>query len=460
MNEENLVLRKIESTIDVKSIKYHNIPLWWVLRIYLYDSMYGKSIGFVQHQDLSISKIIKIARSFLYYNPFKLFLKRDMWVFNSADSRRMIGNHAYHRVSGSIIEQFPNSLVIESVFPSFHKRKKYTRGEHVIGISVFYFVMLFIDVYLRLVRPKIVNESLIIDILKKTKTSLNYLSIVRVFLSQYFALNCILKLNRPRLATIECPYTQLGFVLALKKNGVKVVELQHGVINSSHYAYNSTLKNDVYNVDAILVYGDIVKNCFMFDNDKYVRASEIYVVGSSILERYLSLKLVDPFEKYRGTFISIILISGQEDNEKALFDFINEVAASLSKVLFIYVPRRNKDYKAWINSENICIQNGNIYTFIKYCDLHSTLNSTTCLEANFFNKCNLFMNINGISDDYYGDVLNENFGAFYADTPGDYIRIYNSLSTNKSATRNEDCYASNHNILVNKALNAILNKYF
>ncbi len=151
--------------------------------------------------------------------------------------------------------------------------------------------------YLKLKGLFFENEEILRQILANIGISLNYKSIIMKFLSSYKAMDLLLTLNKPKIAVMECPYgeTGFGYVYAFKKRNVKVIELQHGVINSSHYAYNSLLKNKWYGDDYLFVFGEKDRKCFQTENTNYIDNENIRVTGHFLLSKYTELKVKDPF---------------------------------------------------------------------------------------------------------------------------------------------------------------------
>lgn len=63
----------------------------------------------------------------------------------------------------------------------------------------------------------------------------------------------------------------MGMVWSAHDNGIPVVELQHGVLNAHHYAYNPTFHSDELYPDEICVYGDVEYDYFMNHSRQYAK---------------------------------------------------------------------------------------------------------------------------------------------------------------------------------------------
>ena len=134
-----------------------------------------------------------------------------------------------------------------------------------------------------------------------------------------------------------------------------------------------------------------------------------------------------------------------------MFSFTKALADN-KNYLFVYVPRNH--YGNESNLDNLQIWNGaNIYECIKWCDIHVTMYSTTCLEAQFFHKPTIFYNQENLSRQYYGDTLSEENGCYYVDTIADFWAAVKVLE--EQTIEFKEMFA--HDTLTN--MRRVLNKY-
>lgn len=76
------------------------------------------------------------------------------------------------------------------------------------------------------------NEALMKEILEKNKWNFDYVYFVRYLVAQRKILNFVLSITRkPDRVLIECPYNMMDMCGLSSGAGIKVVELQHGVVN-------------------------------------------------------------------------------------------------------------------------------------------------------------------------------------------------------------------------------------
>lgn len=71
----------------------------------------------------------------------------------------------------------------------------------------------------------------------------------------------------------------MGYVWSLHEHGIPVIELQHGVLNDKHYAYNSEYRSNELYPDTLCVFGDDEYNYMQSDGCYYckdVRKTGLY----------------------------------------------------------------------------------------------------------------------------------------------------------------------------------------
>ena len=255
--------------------------------------------------------------------------------------------------------------------------------------------------------------------------------------------------TKPKVAFFLCPCTSMGFIWSLHNHGIPIVEMQHGVLNASHYAYNSKFHSDIFYPDHICVFGEDEYKYFTKDNPIFCK--KITQTGSFILEKSNLFFEKDIFKEYRTTYSRVIVVAGQMGYEGALSDFVDKIAKLSTDTLFVYIPRY-QDVELKIDSPNVIIKKGvNIYEYLKWCDIHMTVSSTTCLESQFFYKPTIFYNYQNRPLDYYVKVLTEENGAYYINNPNDFLGIIDEVQNHNHTYR--DIFAHGHLGLIKSVLN-------
>lgn len=453
MKEQSDQILQIENNYPVSQIQYHGIYLWGHIRIYLFDKLLSVNNGFVRRGKVGASSMKVILKGLFYYNPFRLFKKWDIWLFVAADRRKVVNEIAVHRVSGVIPEICKKTLLIEKPFPQFHFPNNQVIEKNIVSESILFIFTYIYEIALKIIKPKIENEEIIACIINDYNIKFEYKNVIYRFLSQYMMMKLLLKIiKKPKVVFIEVPYTSMGYILAFKRSGIKVIEMQHGVLNENHFAYNSILKNNQYLPDSILVYGNREYECFDKSIKCYVPKSHVEMVGSYILEKMHEQLSLGVFDSEHKIFQTIVVITAQELIETKLIAFVNEAAMLDKTVLYAYVPRIEKDYSDKLIGDNIKIVTGNVYNIIKECDIHSTVFSTTCIEAQYLKKINIFIDVDDLGSNYYGDILTAKDGAYYASSPIEFINLL-QLHRNDVIKFETVFFANGHKSKMEKIIN-------
>lgn len=403
-------LTEIERTYDVESIRVDGISVWPLLRIYLFQV-----IGQTDHRKahrLSKGKFATVLRGLFAYNPLKVFGSHRTWVFNAAERRKQLNGAFVHRVSGFVSELLPDALFIEKPSErSFHRKKSEIAEKAIVSES---WILVSAHLLERIMPRKwavIENEALMKEILEKNKWNFDYAYFVRYLVAQRKILNFVLSITRkPDRVLIECPYNMMGYVWAFKRRGIKVVELQHGVVNQSHYAYVYNRSSVLY-PDCIWVYGERERDFFEHVNPNYSKTVE--QTGLYILEKANEVFTEDIFAPYRNRYSKIVVFAGQAAVERPVYSFLKRAADLNPEWLFVYIPRYPVENFPVRNANVVYAAKVNIYQYLKWCDVHATVSSTTCLEAMYYRKPTVFYDYENLASEYYGGFLSSGKGVEY-----------------------------------------------
>lgn len=431
------ILHDIESKYDVMSIKYKDISLWNFLRLRLLDCISVK-------KEIKIStSIVKIVfKSLFYSSPFQFCKKYDLWNFTAAERRKKVGNKQIHRISGAICQIPLKTLMIEKPSQVFgHYQKAEIEESNILSES---WMLLFTQFFERLPLVRlsdIVNHEVIDQILADYKLDFDYMNYVKMLDAQRRSMNLILTFSKkPKAILFECPYGTMGYLWAFHDHNIKVIELQHGVINSNHCAYNAKEYEPNLTPDAICVFGVEEYDFFTKKASKY--AKDVYLTGLYMLEVANELFKEDIFEEERKQYERIVVVSGQAGYEEQLSKYINKVAGILNKALFVYIPRHN-DTVLNFERNNIRLVTGvNIYQYLKWADIHITISSTTCLEAHYFHTPTIFYDYQKMASTYYSKILTAENAVVYLSSEVGFYEAYNHLLNGSFTFR--EIFAHNH----------------
>lgn len=411
------LLHHIEEKYDVMSIRVNGLSVWPLLRIRLLDKISGddairKSTGF--------TAIKEVLETLFYYNPLKYFHNYKVWVFSHNGSRNLIGDKRIERTTGCVIDAEPRTLFIEK--PSFNQIKYPRRSIPEKQIVSESWLLMFVHILAKIYpikKIKIENEDCLKKLLTVHNIRFNYHDAICLLIAQKKVFDGLLSItHKPQSVIIECTYTIMGYVWSLHMHGIKVIEMQHGVLNKHHYAYNSKYHSDMLYPDEMWVWGD--------EEYKYMTSEECHFctsvqkVGMYFLDYAKKHFTTDPFFEYRKKGMTICVIAGQTGYEDKMAKYTESIAGDNPGCMFIYVPRR-VDAKLSFKSENILFKPGiNIYEYMLWCDIHVTISSTTCLECQYYKKPTIFYNYDNRAAVYYGEVLKEENGVVYTNDARDF----------------------------------------
>lgn len=418
-------LKEIEAKYDTPAIKYKGLPIWLFLRTYFVENMFTE----VPKANIkpSVSNVMFILRNVFFYNILALFKKSKVWIFDTSNTRKQVGDKFIHHASGSITEICKESLLFEMPDPlKGHISKEDIKENRIISGSVLIMVSRALALLLKRKKITIEGQEILNAILRECKSDIDVSYYVSFLIAQKKTLDILLRLTcHPKVIFMVCPYTQMGFVWSAHAHNIPVVELQHGVLNENHYAYCPPFHSPIFHPTEICVYGE-KEYCFLSQKtNMYV--NNVSMTGLYMLDCADKHFSEDVFSAFRSSYEKICVVAGETGRENILASFIDRVASIVPGCMFIYVPR-HEEPDLEFKSENVKYMFGsNIYQLLKWCDLHCTMMSTTCLEAHYFHKPSIFYEVDGSSYLYYGNVINEKNGAFYAKTEEEFKEYYDHL---------------------------------
>jgi hypothetical protein len=248
----------------------------------------------------------------------------------------------------------------------------------------------------------------------------------------------------------------LSAVKAAKALRIPVIEFQHGWIGKEHPAYNVHIKLDKYCFpDYLLVFGK--KDIEVFENSLFIKPENVFPIGSFYIE-YIKRNhkkdsaLVERICNYRKS----VGISLADITEQHTIDFIRQAALIDGGILYILIPRTYsvEHHGSLSLPENVVvIEDKNFHETMLYVDFHATELSSCALEAPSLGVQNIFINIDNLSRQYFGTILDDMRVTLYADTPEDFVRVINSFKKLDRTTLyklNEDIIATDYDANIRK----------
>ncbi len=440
------VIRQIEEKYDVMSIKYKGVSVWPFLRLYLQDQ-----ISLHTEIRASGSVVAVVLKSLFAYNPFQIFKRHKLWVFTGCERRKRIGGKMIHRVSGGIPAVCDDYLMIEKPNKEIgHFRRAEIEEKYIVSEAWLLILFHFLEIVLSPIKLKIENESLLKQILSDNNLTFDYKHYIHSLnakrLSMLFLINLT---HKPKLAIMECPYDSMGYMWAFHQKGVKVIEMQHGVLGHNHNAYNAISYEEMMNPDGICVYGNEEYKYFTVEKTQY--APHVYMTGLYMLEKADRYFDKDIFADYRKAYRQIMVCSGQSGYEEAFSAFIDKIAQENPDILFLYIPRLDSTKLDFMAQNVKLVRNVNIYSYLKWADCHMTISSTTCLEAQYFHTPTIFYDYERRASEYYDKQLSAENGAFYVNDASEFNSVAKDIDRTKYSYAK--VFEDNHTERIKKIVN-------
>ncbi len=235
----------------------------------------------------------------------------------------------------------------------------------------------------------------------QSKTSLTYIETrrlkgaIEIFWRQYRSWRCILEKISPEKAYLISLYQKEFVILALKRKGIKSIELQHGLISSEDifYVYPeiiSSVRSKALFADEIFVYGEYWKQVLL-EGAEYL-SNQIKILGDyTYRNKVLSEDLKTLLENENIKEKEIILVSVQKNLEASFEEYIHWLSSDLISrnlpaiVLVKLHPNSKSEMASILRLKNVHLVDFNIEQLLMVTDYHISIYSTTLYDALLFN---------------------------------------------------------------------------
>ncbi|MEX2482965.1 MAG: hypothetical protein WED10_00295 [Brumimicrobium sp.] len=279
---------------------------------------------------------------------------------------------------------------------------------------------------------KIQNEPKLKEVLKELNISVDYKNICKTYYAQYRVMLFLGKWHQFKSAYVVCHYTNMGYIRALRKLDIPVIEVQHGLISNSHCAYNIYTPTDLHCYpNYLLTLGE--REASIFENDNlFMHPENIFPVGHVYIDYISSTyagdkKLKEIQTNYKKT---VAVVSQKCPLEEQLIDFIRKASELDKSILYIFIPRfYTKEISEYAFPENVVFTEWlNVYQIIWHADIHSTMYSTCALEAPSIGVKNVLINIENKSKLFFEGILNDENITKYSDEPEQFLEMVNATT--------------------------------
>jgi hypothetical protein len=366
----------------------------------------------------------------IFYGFKNWFRRYDYLVFSDSSERKLVDNKMFDIKVDYIIKELgiDNTLVIENPICKHYKLSDiYTKK--IVSKR-------FIDIF-TLIIEKIYYKKFNIEILNKINLEQNididYQSKINRFNAQYKIYKIWLSIQKPKKIYLDCFYDKQFIIKAAKELKIEIIDVQHGLIGTTHSAYFSDLElSDLFLPEKLFSFGVSEKENLLVNG--VINSNNIIPVGNFYLDYIYHIFSKDnEFSTLLSSYDMSFGVSLQWTVENELIDFITEVALKLPNIIFILIARnyeKNK-YDKFNLPKNVIFYNDlDCYNIILHCDYHCTVYSTCAIEAPSLGIENVLININGYSEKHISALLScEN--SYLVNTEEDFFKIVKKKKNQK-----------------------------
>jgi len=418
------ILEEIETKYPVADVRVGGEQVWPYLRNRYAESYVAKisaESGERQAYASLKSRRLKAVAASLY-GARNWFRKYRYVALSAAGYRREVNGKQFNRFVDPIIDNLGRDAVLlieRHTTVCYPKAQVHTANIASEGAPL----LLAWILHNAMRRPSIENASVLKAIQEEYGLELSYGQLVRAFEAERRVFAFLLRKIQPRAVLLTCYYGREGFIKAAHDLGIKVIEVQHGVIGKGHPAYNvySDLDKSFF-PDDLLVYGK--KELDTFDDARFIDPAHVHPVGSFYIDYVKSTFVPDPdLVHHLARYQRSVGVTLQLGRERRLIDFICRAAHRDTTICHVLIPRAYDSYLSDLDlPENVMIlEKQNFYEAMMYVDFHSTIFSTCAIEAPALGVQNILLNIDNLSRRYYETSLTDSRITRYVDTVEEYI---------------------------------------
>ncbi|WP_278575366.1 hypothetical protein [Fusobacterium ulcerans] len=393
LKEFYFLLKKIEEQEELFEMKIQNVYFWKIIRFKLYNEMLFKlGISEKKNEKNKLSKIKYLydiilttvkknnnKKDVLFLEPGRVFYEEGKIksiyfyeIIEKIEDKKISYDIFYFNEYGKTAKKIKNIKYDKNIWYVFYK---------------IYFFMKKIKISfaeeeeLKRIRTKLSLKIKVenIDVLEK----INVEKIITRYKEDYYYYTKLFKEKELKRIYLVCSYGKEGLISAALDLGIKVIELQHGIINKYCSGYNFYNNKFIHYIpNEIYLFG---KYWAEFKNFPKNLKKEIY--GYPYLKKQL-LKYKNIDKKLdQVIFISQWLI-GKKLSEKAVEFALNnseiKVIFRLHPIEFTYWKREYKKLFKYSNLKNLEVSdsnNKNLYEYLTESKYLISTGSTVVYEA-------------------------------------------------------------------------------
>jgi hypothetical protein len=394
--------------------------LWNLLRIFIYSNF--QKLENSTNQKIFTKEKIKSLFTIIKESFVPLRLPKDVIVcgFSSSESRKLYHDTYYDIYLDPLYNILGDHLTVFEWPETTGYRRKYDHpifSRHYVPLHFPLWSKTFWDLLFHSLAGRknytIKSEDVLKEIIQYISTissvdnillTQDIYDFITVFVKIKYFLHNILKKIKPKIVLIRCGYGRFPMALsqACRELEIPPIELQHGLITAYLPAYRRTtptINKDClpeYLLSQGKVYEEMVRNGNLFDRDKVISTGFPYL-QQALNERKNKI----PQKHSLSPFPQNILLTSQWIVAAEMQDFAIKVATLLEQnnlrigILFKPHPYDKNNYSDLKNYNHIILLDkyDDIYNLFLFVDIHTTVYSTSGLEAMAFGIPNIFVDI-------------------------------------------------------------------
>jgi hypothetical protein len=419
------IIESIEKQFDTDAIMLSDgTRLWNLLRVFLYSNFQklGEQASQKKSRIPSMKPVLSIIKESL--QPLRLHQQIPICGFSSSESRKLYNDTYYDIYLDPLYDILGDRLTVFEWPETTGTRRNYEKpvySRHYIPMHIPITTKAFWNLLMYQATGhrtfSIHSEHTLKDILDfisttasvdKVQLTANIYDFITVFVHIKQFLSTVLKKVRPQAVLIRCGYGRFPMALsqACREHGIPSIELQHGLITVYLPAYRrSTPTTNQDCVPEYLLaqgdlYADMVREGNLFDSTKVFSTGYPYL-EKKLKEKQENQKLKQSFSHFpRNLLFTSQWIVAEETQHfmETVVDLLEERHLDVG-VLFKPHPYDRNDYTKMRKHDRMILIDKYEDTFKLFAlaDIHSTVYSTSGLEAMAFAVPNIFIDIYNIA---------------------------------------------------------------
>jgi hypothetical protein len=403
------------------------------------------------------------------------FSKYEYVVLSISSERRELNGKLFHKLIDPVADRLGHNrvLYIENGSPSLCPIEE-VHSKHIVPQGLLLLLARAVVCFTP-AKCKFQHKVILESIMQDYGIQFDYVRWIRLFNARRKVFSLLFRIIRPRVVFVTDYISYSPAVKAAKELGIKVVEFQHGTIGKEHPSYNIDVELDrTCFPDYLLVFGR--RELETFASSHFIEGERVLPIGSFYVEHVRNNhKPDDSLVKQLKSYNRTVGVTLQWTYERRTIDFIVLAAELDPNVFYILIPRlpvakgveeakhAAAGYHELKLPRNVAvITDKNFYELMMYVDFHATMYSTSALEAPSLGAQNILINIDNMSQKYFGTFLRDKRTTRYVNTPEQFVHTVNTfrrLTRDAVCKLNQDIVAMDYERNMEKVINTyVLNE--